>query len=231
MNIKQLVLAAVSTGLIALQTIVAPQGSAVAPISPPGISPANGDARRTAPRCRCQSWYRPRRPRRIAIRPASSIMRSLGSAHCEHIRHGERDLWQPGQHRLFAAIEAGSGASTKNFLLRPGQTVALAARVSGTKVTVTASRGSTFKKVSADPADAPYQSVGLGGWDIPGNLLPALTTNARFSSVMVNNTSLVALPSVRTSLSNGSVVTMRPTAVNGSGGFTDVYLRRAELLP
>lgn len=228
MNIRQLVVAAMSAGLIALQAIAAPQGSAVAPNLAAGdiagytVTPAGSvtqvsmsvvvPSATTSADCNTPGQFE---YAIFGIRLTANTFATV-SATCGN----------QGNVAYFADIEAGSGAAFKNFLLRPGQTVSLAVTVSGTKVTVTASRGSTFKKVSADPADAPYQSVGLGGWDIPGNLLPVLTTNARFSSVMVNNTSLVALPSVRTSLSNGSVVTMRPTAVNGSGGFTDVYLRQ-----
>jgi hypothetical protein len=228
MNIKQVVVASLSAGLIALQALVAPHGSALAPnvaagdiagytVTPPGsVTQVSMSvvvpAATTSPDCDTPGQFE---YAIFGIRLTANTFATV-SATCGN----------QGNVAYFADIEAGSGAAFKNFLLRPGQTVSLSVTVNGTQVTVTASRGRTFKKVSADPADAPYPSVGLGGWDIPGNLLPVLTTNARFSSVMVNNTSLVALSSVRTALTNGSVVTMRPTAVNTSGGFTDLFLRQ-----
>jgi hypothetical protein len=227
MKITRLLAMALSSGLIALEAIIAPASSAVTPdlagdIAGYTVSPAASVTQvsmsvvvptaTTSADCATPGQFE---YAIFGIRLTANTYATV-SATCGN----------QGNVAYFADIEAGSGAAFKNFLLRPGQSVALAVTVTGTRVTVTASRGSTFRKVSADPADAPYQSVGLGGWDIPGNLLPVLTTNARFSSVMVNNTSLASLSAVRTSLTNGTVITMRPTSVTATGGFTVRYLRQ-----
>ena len=227
MNIRQLVVAAMSAGLIALQAIAAPQGSAVAPDLAAGdiagytVTPAGSvtqvsmsvvvPSATTSADCNTPGQFE---YAIFGIRLTANTFATV-SATCGN----------QGNVAYFADIEAGSGAAFKNFLLRPGQTVSLAVTVSGTKVTVTASRGSTFKGLgrSSRRAVPVRRARGLG---YPGQPAPG-ADHKRAVLIGDGEQHQPRRPAVSAHL---AVQRQRGNDAADRGqrewGFTDVYLRQ-----
>lgn len=124
----------------------------------------------------------------------------------------------------FGDLEVVPG-TVKIIRVRPGQRVTFQASANGSSMTMSMTRGFTFKSLSGSPGA--FTSVDLGGWNVPGWDVPVLTTASHFTAVTVNNGGLYLAPKRRYALANGSDILLKPSAVTSANAFSVTYVAQS----